>query len=256
MSQTAAEQELRAEGLIKAYRGRRVVDNLDLRVAPGEVVGLLGPNGAGKTTTFHMMVGLLHADAGRVHLRGQDISGWPMHRRARAGIGYLSQEPSVFRRLSVEDNLRLVLQLHGRKGKEASAAITKAMEEFDLGRVAGQKAASLSGGERRRLEIARTMIQGPAFVLLDEPFSGVDPKTIDEIRQQIGDLSRSGIGLLVTDHNVRETLSTCHRAYIVTDGRILEEGTPTQIAGSDRARALYLGERFRLDGREEEKQHG
>ncbi len=246
------QRELQALGLVKAYRGRRVVDGLDLRVAPGEVVGLLGPNGAGKTTSFHMVVGLLRADAGRVILRGQDISGWPMHRRARAGIGYLSQEPSVFRRLSVRDNLRLVLQVMGLKGEVGQERIERSIDEFELGRVAEQMASSLSGGERRRLEIARTMIQDPAFVLLDEPFSGVDPKTIDEIRQQIRSLSESGIGLLVTDHNVRETLSTCDRAYIVTEGKILEEGTPAEIARSERARTYYLGERFRMDAHKEE----
>ncbi|MBN2495333.1 MAG: LPS export ABC transporter ATP-binding protein [Deltaproteobacteria bacterium] len=238
---------LLAQGLQKSFRGRRVVDGLDLRVGPGEVVGLLGPNGAGKTTSFHMLIGLLPADAGRVLLKGIDISGWPMHRRARAGIGYLSQEPSVFQRLSVRDNLRLYLEAAGVKGPEAARRADEVIEEYDLGRVADSLASMLSGGERRRLEIGRAMIQSPSFVLLDEPFSGVDPLTVEEIRGQIRRLAEAGIGLLVTDHAVRETLSSCDRAYIVKDGRLLEEGTPAEIARSERARAMYLGERFQMD---------
>ncbi len=235
-----------AQGLVKAFRGRRVVDGIDLAVGPGEVVGLLGPNGAGKTTSFHMVMGLLASDAGQVFVRGKEVTGWPMYRRARAGVGFLSQEPSVFRRLSVEDNLLLYLEAAGRRGSEARQRVDAVIEEFELDRVRASLARTLSGGERRRLEIARAMIQDPAFVLLDEPFSGVDPLAVEEIRSQIERLAAAGIGLLVTDHNVRETLSTCTRAYIVKDGKIIEEGPPAAIASSERARALYLGERFRL----------
>jgi lipopolysaccharide export system ATP-binding protein len=240
-------KDLQARGLVKAFGGRRVVDGVDFRVAPGEVVGLLGPNGAGKTTSFHMVMGLLPADAGQVFVQGREVTGWPMYRRARAGIGYLSQEPSVFRRLSVRANLQVYLEADGVRGSQAATRIDQAIEEFDLGRVAGALSATLSGGERRRLEIARAMIRGPAFVLLDEPFSGVDPLAVEEIRKQIRRLSDAGVGLLVTDHNVRETLSSCNRAYIVKDGQIIEEGSPTAIAASQRARTLYLGEHFRLD---------
>jgi lipopolysaccharide export system ATP-binding protein len=243
----AAEQNLEARGLKKSFKGRCVVNGLTFVVQPGEVVGLLGPNGAGKTTSFHMVMGLLAADGGRISLRGQAIDGWPMHRRARAGLGYLSQEPSVFRRLSVRDNLLLYLEAVGVRGSEARSKVEAAIAEFDLQQVVDAKASTLSGGERRRLEIARAMIQGPTFLLLDEPFSGVDPLAVEEIRQQIRKLSQAGIGLLITDHNVRETLSSCDRAYIVKDGKMLEEGTPAEIAQSERARVMYLGERFRLD---------
>jgi lipopolysaccharide export system ATP-binding protein len=238
---------LDAVGLVKAYGGRRVVDGVDLGVRPGEVVGLLGPNGAGKTTTFHMIMGLVRPDFGQVRLGALDLTRWPMHRRARAGVGYLSQEASVFRRLSVRDNLRVYLEACGQRGRAAEERVEQSLAEFDLGRLAEALGATLSGGERRRLEIARAMIQQPRFLLLDEPFSGVDPLAVDEIRSRILRLARAGVGLLLTDHNVRETLSTCDRAYIVKDGKIIEEGAPAAIAQSPRARASYLGARFRLD---------
>jgi lipopolysaccharide export system ATP-binding protein len=238
---------LAAVGLKKAFRGRVVVDEIDFCVQRGEVVGILGPNGAGKTTSFNMVMGLLPADSGQVLLNEQEITSWPMYRRAQAGIGYLSQEPSVFRRLSVLDNLLLYLQAVGKKGKPAVELARKTIEEFNLEKVGSSLAATLSGGERRRLEIARAMIQDPSFLLLDEPFSGIDPLAVEEIRLQINRLKERGIGLLITDHNVRETLSSCDRAYIVKDGNIIEAGVPSFIANSQKARASYLGERFRLD---------
>jgi lipopolysaccharide export system ATP-binding protein len=239
--------KLNARGLRKSYKGRCVVDGINLEVVQGEVVGLLGPNGAGKTTSFNMIMGLTAADEGEVMLDSQPITSWPMYKRARAGIGYLSQEPSVFRRLSVRANLLLYLEEAGTRGEAGQERAGKVITEFDLGKVADSLASTLSGGERRRLEIARAMIQNPSFLLLDEPFSGIDPLAVEDIRVQIARLSQSGIGLLITDHNVRETLSSCDRAYIVKDGKIIEEGSPTEIASSERARALYLGDRFRLD---------
>ncbi len=243
-------QRLRALGLKKSFKGRCVVDRVNFEVGEGEVVGLLGPNGAGKTTSFNMVMGLLEADAGRVLLGERDITGWPMYLRARAGIGYLSQEPSVFRGLSVRDNLLVYLQATRTPKQDAGKRVEQIVLEFELDKVAGCRASTLSGGERRRLEIARAMIQKPLFLLLDEPFSGIDPLAVEEIRLQIRKLSQSGIGLLITDHNVRETLSSCDRAYILKDGKIIEEGNPAEIAGSERARAMYLGERFRLEERD------
>lgn len=238
---------LSATDLVKSFKGRRVVDGVSFDVAPGEIVGLLGPNGAGKTTSFNMVMGLIKADGGKVSLGDREMTAWPMYRRARAGIGYLSQEPSIFRRLTVTDNLLVYLQAAGISGSRAAELAQRAIEEFDLKQVAKAGAATCSGGERRRVEIARAMIRGPKFLLLDEPFSGIDPLAVGEIRRQIERLSREGIGMLVTDHNVRETLSTCDRAYIVKDGRIIVAGTPAQIAASEKARALYLGESFRLE---------
>jgi lipopolysaccharide export system ATP-binding protein len=243
----ASGQRLKAQGLKKSFKGRCVVDRVDFAVSQGEVVGLLGPNGAGKTTSFNMVMGLLEADEGSVMLNDRNITTWPMYLRARAGIGYLSQEPSVFGGLSVRDNLLLYLQATRTPKPEAEKLTGQVVAEFELDKVAGSYASTLSGGERRRLEIARAMIQNPSFLLLDEPFSGIDPLAVEEIRSQIEKLSQSGIGLLITDHNVRETLSSCDRAYILKDGKIIEEGKPAEIAGSERARTLYLGERFRLE---------
>ncbi len=243
----APKEQLTVKGLKKSFRGRCVVNEICLDVRPGEVVGLLGPNGAGKTTTFQMVMGLLRSDGGEIRLGEEEITSWPMFRRSRAGLGYLSQEPSVFRQLAVRENLRLYLEAIGVRGKEASQRVEKYIADFDLGKVASSLAMTLSGGERRRLEIARAMVQNPKILLLDEPFSGVDPLAVEDIRNQIRTLSRSGIGLLMTDHNVRETLSSCDRAYIVKDGRIIEEGTPEEIARSEKARVMYLGERFRLE---------
>jgi lipopolysaccharide export system ATP-binding protein len=224
------------------------VDRVDFEVGAGEVVGLLGPNGAGKTTSFNLVMGLLEADEGKVFFCDRNITAWPMYLRARAGVGYLSQEPSVFRGLSVRDNLLLYLQATRVPKEDAEKRVDRIVVEFELDKVAGSYASTLSGGERRRLEIARAMIQNPSFLLLDEPFSGVDPLAVEEIRLQIKKLSQSGVGLLITDHNVRETLSSCDRAYILKDGKIIEEGKPAEIAGSKRARAMYLGEHFRLEG--------
>ena len=238
---------LRAIDLRKSYRGRTVVDSLSLQVTAGEIVGLLGPNGAGKTTTFHMMMGLVRPEQGRVWLDDMDITAWPMYRRARAGVGFLSQQPSVFRRLSVRDNLRLVLQASGLRGRRLEQRVEQVLDEFALGTVAGAQAGPCSGGERRRLEIARSLVTGPRYLLLDEPFSGIDPLALEDIRSHITALAGRGLGLLLTDHNVRETLSICHRAYIVSRGRTIAEGTPAEIAASKSARELYLGEGFRLD---------
>lgn len=240
------ENYLAAEGLCKSYRGRRVVDGLSLKLEPGEVVGLLGPNGAGKTTTFHMLVGLVRPDAGRVLLDGRDISRFPVHRRARAGLGFLSQEPSVFRGLTVQDNLRLVLETSGFSGREARRRAGAILEELDLQRVATVPSFRCSGGERRRLEIARTLVGNPRFLLLDEPFSGIDPLALEDIRGQIQRLAEKGLGLLVTDHNVAEALSACRRAVILHAGRVVASGTPAQIAADPLARRTYLGENFKL----------
>jgi lipopolysaccharide export system ATP-binding protein len=238
---------LRATGLEKSYR-RKVVDRVDLEVAPGEVVGLLGPNGAGKTTSFNMVVGLVRPDAGKVTLEGQDLTRLPMHQRARRGLGYLPQEPSIFRRLTVRQNFLAVLELQPKLDKRARHARAGALiAEFGLGHVAESLGETLSGGERRRAEIARSLIPGPRVMLFDEPFAGIDPINVGELQKEIGRLRARGLGILITDHNVRDTLGICDRAYIIAQGAILEQGTPAQIAGSERARAVYLGEHFRLD---------
>jgi len=239
--------ELSAEGLAKTYARRRVVDSLTLRVAPGEVVGLLGPNGAGKTTTFHMIVGFERPDEGAIRLGDEDLSSLPMYQRARRGIVYLPQEPSVFRRLSVEDNLRAILETRKQLGEsERSERLEELLEELGISHVRKTVASALSGGERRRLEIARALVVSPKFMLLDEPFAGIDPIAVIDIQSIISQLRERGIGILITDHNVRETLGICDRAYILNDGRVLEEGPPAVIAASKKAREIYLGERFRL----------
>jgi lipopolysaccharide export system ATP-binding protein len=239
--------ELVASGLVKAYRGRRVVDGVSFSVRPGEVVGLLGPNGAGKTTSFSMVVGLVQPDGGSVRLGDQELAGLPMHRRARAGLGYLPQEPSVFRRLTVRENLLAVLELQpalGRAAREARA--DQLLAEFGLSHVQHSLGETLSGGERRRVEIARSLLPGPRFMLFDEPFAGVDPINVGELQKEIGRLRDKGLGVLITDHNVRDTLRICDRAYIIAAGQILEEGPPDAIAASQRARSVYLGADFRL----------
>jgi lipopolysaccharide export system ATP-binding protein len=239
---------LRADGLVKAYRRRRVVDGVRFEVKQGEVVGLLGPNGAGKTTSFNMVVGLVQPDAGRVRLDELDVTHLPMHKRARAGIGYLPQEASIFRKLTVRENFLAVMELEkGSTAKEREARAATLIEEFGLGRVAGSLGETLSGGERRRAEIARSLIPRPRFILFDEPFAGVDPINVGDLQKQIALLKSRGLGVLITDHNVRDTLGICDRAYIIAQGQILEEGTPAEIARSERARAVYLGDRFRLD---------
>jgi lipopolysaccharide export system ATP-binding protein len=243
---------LRAEGLVKSYRGRRVVDGVSFHVAPGEVVGLLGPNGAGKTTSFNMVVGLVVPDAGKVTLGDEELTRLPMHRRARLGIGYLPQEASIFRKLSVRDNFLGVLEALGVPRAERVDRADRLLAEFRLEKVARSLGEQLSGGERRRAEVARSLLSNPKYILFDEPFAGVDPIAVGELQRLIGSLRDRGIGVLITDHAVREALGICGRAYILSSGSILEAGTPAEIAASPKARAVYLGEKFRLD----EPQHG
>jgi len=238
---------LHASGLSKSFRGRRVVDGVSFSVQPGEVVGLLGPNGAGKTTSFHCVVGLLVPDRGEVRLGERDLSGLPLHERARMGIGYLPQEPSIFRKLTVRQNFRLVLEGFGLSQKAQEAKVDELITEFDLMRVADARGETLSGGERRRAEIARSLLSDPKFMLFDEPFAGVDPIAVHDLQRLIHKLREKGLGILITDHAVRETLGICDRAVLLVDGKLLESGTPAQIAASERARAVYLGERFRLE---------
>ena len=237
---------LRAVSVAKAYGGRRVVDGVSLEVNGGEVVGLLGPNGAGKTTTFHMMVGLVQPDEGQVVLNDEELTGLPIYQRARSGISYLPQESSVFRRLTVADNLLAILQTLDLSGSEQQERCDALMTMLGVSHLATHKAFTLSGGERRRVEIARALVLSPFFLLLDEPFTGIDPIAVTEIQKIIRRLITSGIGILITDHNVRETLGICDRAYIVNAGTILEEGTPETIAVSAKARKFYLGEGFRF----------
>jgi len=238
---------LHASGLSKSFRGRRVVDGVSFSVSPGEVVGLLGPNGAGKTTSFHCVVGLLVPDAGAIRLGDRDLSGLPLHERARMGIGYLPQEPSIFRKLTVRQNFRLVLEGFDLQQKEQDARVDELLTEFDLMRVADARGETLSGGERRRAEIARSLLSDPRFMLFDEPFAGVDPIAVHDLQRLIQKLRERGLGILITDHAVRETLGICDRAVLLVEGKLLESGTPAQIAASERARAVYLGERFRLE---------
>lgn len=238
---------LRAEGLVKEYRGRRVVDGVTLDVGQGEIVGLLGPNGAGKTTTFYIIVGLVKPQAGRVFLDGTELSGMPMYKRARLGIGYLSQEPSVFKGLTVLKNLTSVLEVHRVPKEKRERTAMEMLEKLGIAHLSGRRADTLSGGERRRLEIARALVLRPKFMLLDEPFVGVDPIAVEEVQRIVVQLKEWGIGVLITDHNVRETLSITDRAYIMADGKILVEGPAEFLAGDPDARKIYLGEKFRLD---------
>jgi lipopolysaccharide export system ATP-binding protein len=238
---------LHAHGLCKTFRGRRVVDSVSFAVAPGEVVGLLGPNGAGKTTSFHCVVGLLAPDEGEVRLGERDLSGLPLHERARLGIGYLPQEPSIFRKLTVRENFLLVLEGMKLSKKQQAERADEMLTEFDLLRVAGSLGETLSGGERRRAEIARSLLAEPSFMLFDEPFAGVDPIAVHDLQRLIGRLRERGLGVLITDHAVRETLGICDRAVLLAEGKLLESGTPVEIAASERARAVYLGERFKLE---------
>jgi lipopolysaccharide export system ATP-binding protein len=245
-----SEALLRAEALVKSYGGRRVVDGVSFEVRPGEVVGLLGPNGAGKTTSFNMTVGLVVPDGGRVFLGEHDLTRLPMHRRARLGLGYLPQEASIFRKLTVRQNFIGILEAQGVARRERNARADDLIAEYRLEKVAGSLGEQLSGGERRRAEVARSLLRergAPHYILFDEPFAGVDPIAVGELQRLIGGLRDRGIGVLLTDHNVREALGICTRAYILVSGSILEAGTPTQIAGSARAREVYLGEKFRLD---------
>jgi len=239
-------QALEAKRLEKSYRGRKIVRGVSLQVRQGEVVGLLGPNGAGKTTTFYMVVGLVRPDQGRVLLEGADITKMPMYLRAKNGIGYLPQEPSVFRKLTVAQNLTAILETMSLSSAERKERRNGLLEELGIAHLADSMAYTLSGGERRRVEIARALTLSPKFILLDEPFAGIDPLAVQDIQGIISFLKGKGIGILITDHNVRETLAITDRAYIINDGKIIEAGTSAEITASPRVRQFYLGEAFRL----------
>ena len=239
--------ELRVEGLAKRYRSRQIVKDLSLALSSGEVVGLLGPNGAGKTTAFYMIVGLVPCDAGRILVDGQDVSKLPVHRRARMGIGYLPQEASVFRKLNVEDNIKAILEVRAElKAERRAQLLEQLLEELHIGHIRHSLGQSLSGGERRRVEIARALAAEPHFMLLDEPFAGVDPISVLDIQRIIRHLSGRRIGVLITDHNVRETLGICARAYIVSSGSVIASGTAEEILANREVREVYLGQDFRL----------
>ncbi len=237
---------LTGQKLAKRYGARDVVRDIDLEVHQGEVVGVLGPNGAGKTTTFYMLAGIVPPTRGQVVLDGMDITRWPLHRRARLGMSYLPQESSIFRKLTVRQNLQLILEHTGLSRADQSRKADSLLEELGITRLQDQQAAYLSGGERRRLEIARALIRDPKFILLDEPFAGIDPLAVDDIQVIIEDLKQKGIGVLISDHNVRETLQICDRAYLVYDGRIILSGSPDEIVADPGARKVYLGEGFTL----------
>jgi len=237
---------LEVKNLVKRYKGRRVVSDVSLGLDTGEIVGLLGPNGAGKTTTFYMMVGLVRPDEGRVLLEGKDITNKPMYQRARLGLGYLAQEPSIFRKLTVAENLLLVMEMNGVSRKERLAKTESLLEEFGLTRVRNEKGQVLSGGERRRVEIARSLATNPKFILLDEPFTGVDPIAIGDIQDIVKHLKDKGIGIVITDHNVRETLAITDRAYIMSEGEIKTSGPSSELPNDPIARKFYLGDRFEM----------
>jgi lipopolysaccharide export system ATP-binding protein len=239
--------KLQAVELTKTYRGRKVVDDVELEIGQGEVVGLLGPNGAGKTTTFHILVGLARPDSGSVLLNENDITDFPMYLRARSGISYLPQEPSVFRQLTSEENLLAVLETLPLTPEQQRDRLEELFMQMGLETVRNSKAYTLSGGERRRLEIARSLTLQPSFILLDEPFSGIDPLTVKELQEVIRELAKSGIGVLVTDHNVRETLSVTDRAYILKSGKIFRKGSPQELSNDPEVRRVYLGDHFRLN---------
>ncbi|MBE9486065.1 MAG: LPS export ABC transporter ATP-binding protein [Chloroflexi bacterium] len=237
---------LQARGLGKSYNGRKVVCGVDLQVSSGQVIGLLGPNGAGKTTCFYMMVGLANPDEGAVFLDDQNITGLPMYRRARSGISYLPQEASVFRKLTVAENLLAILETLKLSATQREERLEELLEELHIGHIRDSKGYALSGGERRRVEIARSLVLAPAFLLLDEPFAGIDPIAVIDIQNIISQLKERNIGVLISDHNVRETLEVCDQAYILNQGAVLEFGTPEQIANSSKAREIYLGDKFKL----------
>ena len=239
--------KLQVVELSKSYKGRKVVDDVELEIGQGEVVGLLGPNGAGKTTTFYIIVGLARPDSGRVLLNGDEITDLPMYLRARSGISYLPQEPSVFRQLTSEENLLAVLETLPLTPEQQRDRLEELLVQMGLETVRQSKAYTLSGGERRRLEIARSLTLQPSFILLDEPFSGIDPLTVKDLQEIIRDLSRSGIGVLITDHNVRETLTVTDRAYILRNGKIFRKGRPDELSNDPEVRRVYLGDHFRLN---------
>jgi len=238
---------IESKGLHKYYRKRAVVNDVSIQVSTGEIVGLLGPNGAGKTTTFYMIIGFIRPDKGKVFFGDRNISTWPMYRRSKKGIGYLAQEASVFRKLSVEDNIMAVLQFRKLSRKEQRYRLEELLEELDIQHLRKNKAYTLSGGERRRVEITRALVNEPQFILLDEPFAGIDPIAVEDIQRIINRLVERGLGVLITDHNVRETLSICNRAYIMCDGKILKAGTSEYLANDPEARKIYLGEKFTLN---------
>ena len=242
----AARPDLSAIGLVKAYGDRTVVSGISMNCSCGEIVGILGPNGAGKTTTFYMVVGLVRPEAGRVEFRGEDITGLPVYVRARKGLGYLAQEASVFRRLSVWDNVMAILETLPMGRRERAARAEELLGQFDLMKVSKQPAYTLSGGERRKLEIARALVRKPAILMLDEPFAGVDPLSVNEIQEIVRSLAARGLGIVITDHNVRETLSVVNRAYLVYEGRLLKEGSSRELVEDPEVREKYLGENFRM----------
>jgi len=237
---------IEAKGLVKAYKGKRVVNGVTMNVCAGEVVGLLGPNGAGKTTSFYMMMGLIRQDSGNVIFRDIDISHSPMYKRARLGMGYLAQEPSIFRKLSVEENIMAILETLDMSSSERKERLRSLLDELEIRHLAKQKAMTLSGGERRRLEITRSLVTNPSLILLDEPFSGVDPIAVYDVQQIICRLRDKGLGILITDHNVRETLSVVNRAYLMCEGQIVVEGTSDFLVKDPKAREIYLGPKFTM----------
>jgi lipopolysaccharide export system ATP-binding protein len=237
---------IEARGLVKQYYKRRVVDGVNLRVENGAVVGLLGPNGAGKTTSFYMIAGFVRPDSGRIYLDGEDITALPIHKRARKGISYLAQEPSIFKKLTVEENIRIVLEPLGLPDEEIDSRISSLLEDMKIQALAASKAHTLSGGERRRVEIMRALAIKPRFILLDEPFAGIDPLSVADLQQVILELKNKGLGILISDHNVRETLSVCDNAYIISEGQILTSGNAEEIINNEAARKIYLGETFSI----------
>lgn len=237
---------IKAESLVKAYRGKRVVNGVSMNVCEGEVVGLLGPNGAGKTTSFYMITGLIRQDSGSVYFRDVDISKYPMYRRARLGMGYLAQEPSIFRKLTVEQNIMAILETLDLTAYERKERLKSLLDELEISYLAKQKAMTLSGGERRRLEITRALVTNPSLILLDEPFSGVDPLAVYDVQQIICRLRDKGLAILITDHNVRETLSVVNRAYLMCEGQIVVEGTSDFLVKDPKAREIYLGPKFTM----------
>lgn len=255
MPNQSTNKTLNSKGLTKSYKGRTVVSDVSINVTQGEIVGLLGPNGAGKTTTFYMFVGLVIPEAGEIFLDDQNLTDMPMYKRARLGVGYLSQEASVFRNLTVRENLESILQFFNLPQKEIDQRVDQLIEEFGLERVVNSKGYSLSGGERRRTEIARALVTDPNFILLDEPFAGVDPIAVEDIQEIVAELKYRNIGIFITDHNVHETLAITDRAYLMFEGNILKEGSADELAEDEEARRLYLGNQFRLDryGREQEE---
>ena len=237
---------IRTDKLVKAYKGRQVVREVEINVKAGEIVGLLGPNGAGKTTSFYMIVGLVRPSGGKVYFNGRDVTNVPMYKRARMGMGYLSQEPSIFRKLTVQDNVMAILETLPISGKERKRRLNQLLEELKIGHLAKQRAYTLSGGERRRLEITRALVTSPSIILLDEPFSGVDPLAVHDVQDIVRSLRDKGLGVLITDHNVRETLAVVDRAYLLCEGQVLREGNSDFLVNDEVSRELYLGPRFSM----------